>query len=306
MGEYLYRSTRAVRMIRSEGQKLSRGAQKFVLWGTFSYKLGLALAATYLVAANTFIAISHENLAVQLMTFIFVGIVPALLTYLIGCLTYWAMKVTSAICDPVVSFCMLLSRILNNIALIGWHFLLRPTIEILRRWSRIVTSILRAWRTVLWTTCRVAELNLAFALVTCAVAFVPLKSLVDKSWRTATHLAVLWMRARISSACMFASISERSLRIACIASVADVQTCGRAILWLTYPIWSALIWVHSAALLVIGSSMQLLSGCHPGVAPLIFQARRRCFTAWRTFVYSITFPVRLAAQVLIRIIPSMA
>jgi hypothetical protein len=90
-----YGSIGDVRLNRPKGPAFSCKAQ-FTCWGTFGYKLGLVLAVICLAVTGTFIAFLPEKLAERLVTFIFVGIVPALLSYLIGCMTYLVMKGASA------------------------------------------------------------------------------------------------------------------------------------------------------------------------------------------------------------------
>jgi hypothetical protein len=166
--------------------KRSLMAQEFARWAPLSYEFALILVTIDLFVAGAFAVLSPESFIIRLLTFVFLGIVPALLTFLIGCLTYLALKGASAICDPLVA---LTSRVLINIALISWRLLGRPAIKLLGRWGRALAS----------------ELVLAF---------------------------------------------------------------------------------RSAAVL------------------LLYAAQRFSRAAWRTFVFGVTFPVRLVARLLIRLIPS--
>src|ERR1700674_2845658 len=114
-------------MIQSQGPKRSLMAQEFARWAPLSYEFTLVLVTIVLVVASTFAVLLPETFTQRLLTLVFLGIVPALLAFLIGCLTYLALKGASAICDPLVG---LTSRVLTNIALIGWRFLIRPAIKI--------------------------------------------------------------------------------------------------------------------------------------------------------------------------------
>jgi len=57
---------------------------------------------------------------------------------------------------------------------------------------------------------------------------------------------------------------------------------------------------------VIGVCIELALACEHATARLLIRAGRWFRKAWRLFIFSTTFPVRLVAQILIRLIPSAA
>jgi ABC-type uncharacterized transport system permease subunit len=83
--------------------KRSPMAQEIARSATFSYEFALTLIAVGLVVATIFAVLSPEHLAQQLLTVVFLGIIPALLTYLIGFMAYWTLKGASAIYDRSLS-----------------------------------------------------------------------------------------------------------------------------------------------------------------------------------------------------------
>jgi hypothetical protein len=120
--------------------KRSPMAQEIARWATFSYEFALTLIAVGLVVATIFAVLSPEHLAQQLLTVVFLGIIPALLTYLIGFMAYWALKGASAIYDPALLALGLTSHVLTNIAVIGLRSLVVPAIKLLSSWANQLVS----------------------------------------------------------------------------------------------------------------------------------------------------------------------
>jgi ABC-type uncharacterized transport system permease subunit len=119
--------------------KRSPMAQEIARWATFSYEFALTLIAVGLVVATIFAVLSPERLAQQLLTVVFLGIIPALFTYLIGFMAYWALKGASAIYDPARIALGLTSHVLTNIAVIGLRSLV-PALKLLSRWANQLAS----------------------------------------------------------------------------------------------------------------------------------------------------------------------
>jgi hypothetical protein len=128
---------RGVAMIRI---KRSPMAQEIARWATFSYEFALTLIAVGLVVAIIFAVLSPEHLAQQLLTVVFLGIIPALFTYLIGFMAYWALKGASAIYDPALLALGQTSHVLTNIAVIGLRSLVVPATKLLLRWANQLAS----------------------------------------------------------------------------------------------------------------------------------------------------------------------
>jgi len=132
--------------------KRSPMAQEIARWATFSYEFALTLIAVGLVVATIFAVLSPEHLAQQLLTVVFLGIIPALLTYLIGFMAYWALKGASAIYDPALLALGLTSHVLTNIAVIGLRSLVVPAIKLLSRWAnQLVSNFFLACRSAVAT-----------------------------------------------------------------------------------------------------------------------------------------------------------
>jgi hypothetical protein len=243
MMEEFYRNDRGVRLIRSDGPKISRKAQKIARWGTLSYQSSLLLAAIWMAGTGAFAAVLFDRSGERVLTFVFVGCAPAVLTGLVGCLTCLVLKCASTVYDPFALMCMRASRILNHIGLMSWHYAVLPAVKIALRLFRIITDVLGRWATVVRSTLKFAELYLVIALVTCALAVGAVSYSISKIIRRRlARMAARRMEAWIKSVCMFVSLVG---------------------------------WI-----------------------------RPNCFAVWRAFVFGITFPVRLVAQVLIKVIPS--
>ena len=115
--------------MQAEGPKRSPMAQEIARWAIFSYEFSLILVAVCLVGATSFALLSSKPI-------VSLEIVPALLIYLIGCLSYCVLKAASAIYDPTHSALRLISRIFINITLISVRSLILPGIKLLGRWAR--------------------------------------------------------------------------------------------------------------------------------------------------------------------------
>jgi hypothetical protein len=92
----------------------SRGALVLARWGDRAYWVALAFAALPLLTASVWSALSYEPLRIRLLTVAFLGFMPGLAFYLIGCFTSWTLNAVSAIYEFVVSYCERTFRFLTS------------------------------------------------------------------------------------------------------------------------------------------------------------------------------------------------
>jgi hypothetical protein len=110
----------------AEGPKRSPMAQEITRWAISSYELSLILVGVCLVGTTSFALFSTKPI-------VSLGIVPVLLIYLFGCLSYCLLKAASAIYDPTRLALQLMSGILVNLALFGVRSFILPGIKSLGR-----------------------------------------------------------------------------------------------------------------------------------------------------------------------------
>jgi hypothetical protein len=130
-----------------------------------------------------------------------------------------------------------------------------------------------------------------------------LASAVKRTGMQAASMLARLIRHCVRTARMRAQTVYRSLRIACVVTAAGLGTCRRAVAGLTGQIACALVWLLRLA---ISACIELALACEHATARLLVRTGRRFRKAWRLFIFTATFPVRLVAQILIRLIPSAA
>jgi hypothetical protein len=284
----------------------SRVAQEFARWGTCSYWLALHLAVLCLLSAGAFAALAPEPRWQRLMSAVFLGFPPAFAAYSMGWLAFWTLKGASAIYDPVTSVLWLTFRILTSAALIAWRFLAWLATDLLLPRLRNVIAFLRARR---HAVDRVSRICVAFALVSCSQALMAVVFVFGRTKRMGMQAAGVLargIRGCMSSARMCAKMAYYALQIAFLGIAIGVWTCRRAMAWAIRLISWALIGMRPMLLRMIGACMELASACERATARLLVRTRRYSGNVWRVFIFSATFPVRLVAQILIRLISSAA
>jgi hypothetical protein len=274
----------------------SHVAQELARWGAGSCRLASFLAVLCLLAAGAFTVLAPEALSQRLITLAFFGLPLGLAAYLMGWLIRWILIGASAIYDPVTSALWLILRLLASA---GWRFLAwLATDHLPACLTNIIALLLVCRRTVE----RVTRSSIAFVLATVAAVVWAFGKVKRTGMQAASMLARL-IRHCVRIARMRAQTVYRSLRIACVVTAAGLGTCRRAVAGLTGQIACALVWLLRLA---ISACIELALACEHATARLLVRTGRRFRKAWRLFIFTATFPVRLVAQILIRLIPSAA
>ncbi len=254
----------------------SRVAQALARWANFSYWLALALAVFSLLGAAAFAALSPEPAGPRLMSLVFLGFFPAITACSMGLLVYCALKGTSAIYDPVATALLSLTfRTLTDAALIARRFLVWLATEFLPRWVRKVMAFAGPCRHAVERARRVISFYVAIAL--------------------AAYARVLMAVVR--------HVAYRAL-IACLGTSAAMRACGRAIARAPIGMLRAALDAATTLIRAIGACMEFASARGRAAARLFALALRYSRAAGRTCIMGATFPVRLVARILIRLLPS--
>lgn len=122
-------SVGGVRLTKSDDLKRSNTAEKLSRWATLSYWLAFTVAVILVLVAAPCTLLSPEQLAQRLLAFGVLGMVPALVTYMVGCLTCLALRGASVIYDPLALALEPVRASLTNLARVGWHVLAQPAMD---------------------------------------------------------------------------------------------------------------------------------------------------------------------------------
>jgi len=181
--------------------------------------------------------LAPEPLWQRLLTLVFLGLPSAFAAYSMGLLIRWILMGASAMYDPVNSALWLTFRLLTSAAFIAWRFLAWLATDFLPACLKAIIAFLRACRR---TVERTTRLSITVVLATVG-AVVWTFGKVKRTGTQAAGVLARLIRRCVMSARICVQIAYRTLRVACVATAAGLETCRRAVAGLTRHIACALV-----------------------------------------------------------------
>jgi uncharacterized integral membrane protein len=81
-------------------------------FGRLAYRFSLVLAAVALLIATAFALAISEPMSQRLLSVLFLGILPAVVAWIIGLISFWVLQLVGSIYDPIASASSSISQLL--------------------------------------------------------------------------------------------------------------------------------------------------------------------------------------------------